>query len=87
MQLLNPAFVILVIKIAIGVVPIALGVSILVTGEDKRREIRNWICNRAFGVSNAIAFPQFSRTLNIVAVLMILAGLGLSALLIGPMVR
>lgn len=68
MQLLNIEFLKLVVKIAICVLPGVIGIVILASSEEKKREIRNMVCNRLFGVSNAIQYPEFARFLMIVAI-------------------
>ena len=64
MQLLNIGFAILVIKVTICILPGVLGIFMLTSSEEKKREIRNSICSRAFGVSNAIAMPKFTRAVR-----------------------
>lgn len=72
MELLNPAFVILCVKIAFCVLPGVFGVFLLSMSEEKKRELRNSVCNRLFGVSNAIPFPNFERALLVVGILAVL---------------
>lgn len=72
MELLNIEFAILVIKIAICVLPGVFGTILLVSSGEAKRGIRNALCNRLFGVSNAIPFAKFSRFLAVVGLLMVL---------------
>ena len=71
MQLLNIGFAILVIKVTICILPGVLGIFMLTSSEEKKREIRNSICSRAFGVSNAIAMPKFTRAVHVLGALMV----------------
>ncbi len=75
MELLNLQFVILVVKIAICVLPGILGIFLIATSEESKRAMRNSLCNRVFGVSNAIAYPKFARTLVVVGGLAIVYSL------------
>ncbi|MFW5873814.1 MAG: hypothetical protein ACOCVJ_00250 [Verrucomicrobiota bacterium] len=85
MELLNPAFVILVIKISVCVLPGVFGIYLIASSEESKRNLRNAFCNRIFGVSNAIAYPKFARFLYIFGSLILLASLGISwVLLIMP---
>jgi len=68
MPLLNLNFAILVVKIAICVLPGVLGLYLLAMAEEKKRSLRNAICNKLFGVSNAIPYPNFAKILMVVAV-------------------
>lgn len=72
MELLNPAFIILLIKITIVVLPGAIGIYFLSMSEEKKRSLRKDLCNRVFGVSNAISLPTFERSIWIVGILGIL---------------
>lgn len=72
MELLSPLFVILIVKMLICVMPGVLGVVLLVSSEEKKRSMRNSLCNQLFGISNAIEFNKFERFLSIVAVLAII---------------
>jgi len=71
MELLNPAFVILCVKIAFCVLPGVIGIYLISLSEEKKRELRNSLCNRLFGVSNAIPFPSFERALLVIGLLAI----------------
>ncbi|MGB0409878.1 MAG: hypothetical protein ACPGIC_07780 [Opitutales bacterium] len=86
MELLNIGFFKLLVKITISVLPVVLAVVLLTSSEEKIREMRNKFCNRLFGVSNAIPYPNFVRLLKIVSGLM--SAFGVAAfwfLLIAPM--
>jgi hypothetical protein len=86
MELLNPAFVILVVKITICVFPGIVGVYLLAVSEEKKRDLRNKLCNRLFGVSNAIPYPNFERTLLIIGILgLLLSGAAIWFFLISGM--
>ena len=75
MELANIGFALLCIKLGIGIVPIALGIFLISTGEEKKRAMRSWVCGRLFGVSNAIPYPNFARVLSVVGIFLILFGL------------
>jgi hypothetical protein len=72
MQLLNIKFAILLIKIALCVLPGVLGIFFLVSSEESKRHMRSTVCNKLFGISNAIPFPQFARFLYISGTLLLL---------------
>jgi hypothetical protein len=72
MQLLNIGFAILLIKMLICVLPGVLGIFMIATSEEKRRELRNMFCSKVFGVTNAIPYPKFSRFMLVMGVLLIL---------------
>jgi len=78
MELLNLSFAILIVKIALCVLPGVLGVYMIAIGEESKRGMRNAICNKLFGVSNAIALPKFTRFLVIVGSLLLLFSLAAS---------
>jgi hypothetical protein len=69
MQLLNIQFAILLIKIAFCVLPGVLGIFLIVSNEESKRSMRNSLCSKLFGVSNAIAYPKFAQTLVIIGTL------------------
>lgn len=71
MELLNIGFALLVVKIAVSVLPAALGIFLLTSSEEKKREMRNSLCNKLFGVSNAIPYPNFARFLIFMGFLLI----------------
>tara|TARA_B100001971_G_scaffold160703_1_gene150711 strand:+ start:14751 stop:15092 length:342 start_codon:yes stop_codon:yes gene_type:complete len=66
MQLLNLSFAILIIKMAICILPGVIGIFMIVSSEEKKRELRNTICNQVFGVSNAIPYPKFAMTMVVI---------------------
>ena len=67
MALLNLEFIILIIKVAVCVLPGVLAVFLLANSEENKRSMRNTFCSKVFGVSNAIPFPKFERTLIILS--------------------
>jgi len=75
MELLNLSFALLIIKMALCVLPGVLGVFMIVSSEEKKRELRNTICNKLFGVSNAIPFPKFERSMQVLGTLLLLFSL------------
>lgn len=86
MELLNPAFIILLIKITICLLPGIVGIYFLSISEEAKRSLRNSFCNRVFGVSNAISFPSFERVLWAIALICLLFSLIASwFILISPM--
>ena len=88
MELLNLTFVILLVKIAICVLPGVFGIYLLSISEEQKRTLRNALCNRLFGVSNAIPYPKFERTLLVIGILSILiAGAGAWFLLLSGMLE
>jgi hypothetical protein len=58
--------------------PGVLGIVLLASSEESKRAMRNTLCNKLFGVSNAIEFPKFERSIIIVAVIAILLSLAAS---------
>lgn len=74
MQLLNVGFAVLLLQISISVLPIVAGIFLMLSSEEKKRDMRNAFCNRMFGVSNAINYAKFARFLNISAVLLMTFG-------------
>ena len=75
MQLLNISFAILLIKMALCVLPGVLGIFFIVSSEETKRGMRNTLCNKLFGVSNAIPFPEFERFLYISGTILLLLSL------------
>lgn len=75
MALLNIQFLILIIKVAICVLPGVLAIFLLASNEESRRSMRNAFCSKVFGVSNAILFPKFERTLIILSCMTIVYSL------------
>lgn len=72
MELLNPGFIILCVKIAICVLPGVIGIYLIIISEEKKREIRNRFCSKYLGVSDAIPYPIFERALIVIGILGIL---------------
>ncbi len=68
MELLSPGFIILIIKITICVFPGIVGIYLLAISEERKREFRNALCNRLFGVSNAIPLASFERFLLVLGI-------------------
>jgi predicted membrane channel-forming protein YqfA (hemolysin III family) len=75
MQLLNISFAILIIKMAICILPGVIGIFMIVSSEEKKRELRNTFCSKLFGVSNAIPYPKFALTMNVIGSLLLLFSL------------
>lgn len=78
MQLLNLGFAILIIKMALCILPGVLGIFMIVSSEETKREIRNTFCNKLFGMSNAIPFPKFERSMQVLGTLLLLFSLAAS---------
>lgn len=75
MELLNPAFIILLIKITVVVLPGVFGIFFMSMSEETKRSLRKDFCNRLFGVSNAISLSTFERSIWIIGILGILISL------------
>lgn len=75
MALLNLGFAILIIKITICVLPFAIGIFLLAASEEKKRDLRNILCSKLFGVRNAIPYPSFARSLLVIGSLLLLFAL------------
>ena len=71
MPLLDIGFAILIIKMLICILPAVLGIIIIVSSEESKREFRNKFCRLVFGISNAIPYSKFTRTLAVLSVLLI----------------
>jgi hypothetical protein len=78
MQLLNLSFAILIIKMALCILPGVLGIYFLVSSEETKRELRNTFCSKLFGVSNAISYPKFERSMQVFGALLLLFSLAAS---------
>lgn len=72
MGLLNLGFAFLVVRITICVAPALIGIYLISMSEESKRSLRNSLCNRLLGVSNAIPYPNFERMLIISGVVGIL---------------
>lgn len=72
MALLNLSFAILLIKITVCVLPGFLGLYLIASNVDKKRDLRNSLCSKVFGVRNAIPYPSFARTLLVIGTLLLI---------------
>ena len=75
MELLNVSFALLLIKMALCVLPGVLGIFFIASSEETKRGMRSTLCNKLFGVSNAIPFPKFERFLYISGTILLLLSL------------
>ncbi|WP_308983623.1 hypothetical protein [Thalassobacterium sedimentorum] len=75
MQLLNLSFALLLIQMVICILPGVLGIFMIASSEERKRELRNALCNKLFGVSNAIPYPKFARTMVILGALLLVFAL------------
>ena len=75
MELLNISFALLLIKMGLCVLPGVLGIFFIVSSEETKRDLRSTLCNKLFGVSNAIPFPKFERFLYISGTILLLLSL------------
>jgi hypothetical protein len=75
MELLNVSFALLIIAMALCVLPGVLGVFFIASSEETKRNMRSTLCNKLFGVSNAIPFPKFERFLYISGTILLLLSL------------
>jgi hypothetical protein len=75
MELLNVSFALLLIAMALCVLPGVLGVFFIASSEETKRNMRSTLCNKLFGVSNAIPFPKFERFLYISGTILLLLSL------------
>ena len=65
MPLLNIGFAILIIKMLICTLPAVLGIVMIVSSEESKRGFRNKFCSKVFGMSNAIPYLKFTRTMAV----------------------
>ena len=65
MQLLNIGFAILIIKMVICTLPAVFGIIMIVSSEESKRGFRNKFCSKVFGISNAIPYLKFTRTMYV----------------------
>ena len=72
MELLNLSFAILLFKICFCVLPGVLAVALMLSSEDHKRSWRNTICRSLLGVSNAISYSKFNRTLMVFGFLLLI---------------
>ena len=85
MPLLNIGFAILIIKMLICILPAVLGIVIIVSSEESKREFRHNVCRLVFDMSNAIPYSKFTRALAVLSVLLLAFSLVSSWLLLRPM--
>ena len=75
MELLNIAFIILLLKITFCVLPGVLGFFLIFSSQSTKRRMRNIICSQLFGFSHAIRTYKFARFLYATGVLSVLLSL------------
>ena len=85
MPLLNIGFAILIIKMVICILPGVLGIVIIVSSEESKREFRNKSCRLIFGICNALPYSKFTRILAVLSVLLLAFSLVSTWLLLRPM--
>ena len=71
MPLLNIGFAILIIKMLICTLPAVLGIVMIVSSEESKRGFRNKFCSKVFGMSNAIPYLKFTRTMYVFGTLLL----------------
>ena len=71
MPLLDIGFAILIIKMLICTLPGVLGIVMIISSKDSKREFRNKFCRQVFGVSNAIPHSKFTRTMAVLGTLLL----------------
>ena len=71
MPLVNIGFAILLIKMLVCTLPAVLGIVMIVSSEESKREFRNKFCRQVFGVSNAIPSSKFTRTMVVLGTLLL----------------
>ena len=71
MPLLNIGFAILIIKMLICTLPAVLGILMIVSSEESKREFRNKFCRMVFGMSNAIPYLKFTRTMAVLGTVLL----------------
>lgn len=75
MPLLDIGFAILIVKILICTLPAVLGIIMIFSSKERKREFRNKFCRQIFGISNAIPHSKFTRTMAFFGILMLLFSL------------
>lgn len=75
MQLLNPEFIVLLLKVTLCVMPGVFGIYCIAASEEPKRKLRAWFCGKLFGVNNAIPYNKFARSLVTLGVIMLLFSL------------
>ena len=71
MPLLNIGFAILIIKMLICTLPAVFGIIMIVSSEESKRGFRNKFCSKVFGISNAIPYLKFTRTMYVISTLLL----------------
>ena len=71
MPLLNIGCAILIIKMLICTLPAVLGILMIVSSDESKREFRNKLCSKIFGMSNAIPYLKFTRTMYVFGTLLL----------------
>lgn len=71
MPLLNIGFAILIIKMLICTLPAVFGIIMIVSSEESKRGFRNKFCRKVFGISNAIPYLKFTRTMYALGTLLL----------------
>ena len=71
MPLLNIGFAILIIKMLICTLPAVLGILMIVSSEESKRAFRNKFCRMVFGMSNAIPYLKFTRTMAVLGTVLL----------------
>ena len=71
MTLVNIGFAILLIKMLVCTLPAVLGIVMIVSSEESKREFRNKFCRQVFGVSNAIPSSKFTLTMVVLGTLLL----------------
>ena len=71
MPLLDIGFAILIIKMLICTLPAVLGILMIVSSEESKREFRNKFCSMVFGMSIAIPYLKFTRTMYVISTLLL----------------
>ena len=71
MPLLDIGFAILIIKLAICTLPAVIGIALIVSSEESKREFRNKFCSKVFGMSNAIPYLRFTRIMVVLGTVLL----------------
>ena len=71
MPLLNIGFAILIIKLAICTLPAVVGIALIVSSEESKREFRNKFCSKVFSMSNAIPYLRFTRIMVVLGTVLL----------------
>jgi len=82
--MIDIAFLKLIIKITLCVMPGVTGIYLIAAGEDTKRAIRQRVCTVLFDSGAVFTYAGFRRFLIGVGVLLILVSLGISALFVVP---